>query len=391
MTRGFARTAALLEADSFRGSAVTLLFALLLGAAWAAWFTASEVPLYEVTGNARLETNRAAYVVQSPIDGMLVSAALGVGRDVKAGEELARVESDLQKFQRSESRTRIGTVADQIRALREELALSAKAGEEDRRASLANVEVARQQTKSAEAPARYLEGEIDRVKKLHRQGLIAERDYQRAISDAASQRATADSLRAGIDRIGRDQRQRDSERLVRQQQIRSEITKLEGEIRNTRSGLDRLEFEIDRRVIRSPVAGRIGEAAVLRPGAFLAEGEKLAAIVPDGGVILVAQFPPAAAMGRVKQGKKARIRLQGFPWAQYGSLEGEVQRVAGEVRDGSVRVELSVTPNGRIPMQHGLPGSVEVEVERISPARLALRLAGGYLTAPRSGRGSAAP
>jgi membrane fusion protein (multidrug efflux system) len=52
--------------------------------------------------------------------------------------------------------------------------------------------------------------------------------------------------------------------------------------------------------------------------------------------------------------------------------------VAGEVQDGTVRVELAVGPDAarRIPLQHGLPGSVEVWVERLSPAALLLRQAG---------------
>jgi membrane fusion protein (multidrug efflux system) len=43
-----------------------------------------------------------------------------------------------------------------------------------------------------------------------------------------------------------------------------------------------------------------------------------------------------------------------------------------------VRVELLLDPHSaaRIPRQHGLPGSVEVQVESLSPAALALRAAG---------------
>ncbi len=392
MTQGFTRTGTLLRADGFRGSVVTLLVAAALGAGWVWWFTATEVPLYEVTAAARLETNRAAYVIQSPIDGKLVFSDLTVGRRVKVGDELARVESDLQKLQRAESRSRIGSIDAQIRALENELLLSESAAGDEGRTTLSNIEVAKQQLKSAEAPARYLEGEIDRVKRLQAQGLIAERDYQRAISDAAEKRGTSDSLRATIDRMEREQRQRDSQRLVCHQQIRSEITKLMGEIQATRSSLDRLDFEIDRRIIRAPVAGLVGEAAVLRPGAFLTEGQKLAAVVPEGGTIMVAQYPPASALGRIQPGQTARIRLQGFPWMQYGSLQGTVARVASEVRDGTVLVELELGPVGQssIPIQHGLPGSVEVEVERISPVKLALRLAGNWATAPRQGRGGKA-
>jgi membrane fusion protein (multidrug efflux system) len=79
------------------------------------------------------------------------------------------------------------------------------------------------------------------------------------------------------------------------------------------------------------------------------------------------------------------MRLDGFPWAQYGSIPATVSRVAGEVRDGQVRVELGITPTAafRVPLQHGLPGSVEIEVERLTPAALLLRTAGRLLAAPQ--------
>jgi hypothetical protein len=61
-----------------------------------------------------------------------------------------------------------------------------------------------------------------------------------------------------------------------------------------------------------------------------------------------------------------------------------VRRVASEVRDGRVRIELGVQPDGAspIPLQHGLPGTVEVQVERVTPAALVLRCAGKLLARP---------
>src|SRR5579864_9610177 len=101
---------------------------------------------------------------------------------------------------------------------------------------------------------------------------------------------------------------------------------------------------------------------------------------------VIAQFPPPAAFGRIRPGQPARLRLEGFPWAQYGTVTATVSRVAGEVRDGRVRVELLVNPQSasRIPLQHGMPGSVEVQVENVSPAALALRAAGQMIGEPTS-------
>ena len=76
------------------------------------------------------------------------------------------------------------------------------------------------------------------------------------------------------------------------------------------------------------------------------------------------------------------MRLQGFPWTQFGSISAAVTSVASEVRDGHIRVELAVNPDSgsRIPLQHGLPGSVEMQFERVSAAALILRMVGKNLS-----------
>ena len=52
-----------------------------------------------------------------------------------------------------------------------------------------------------------------------------------------------------------------------------------------------------------------------------------------------------------------------------------------ERADGRVRVELSVEPASvpHVPLQHGLPGTLEIQVERATPAALVLRYAGRLL------------
>ena len=75
------------------------------------------------------------------------------------------------------------------------------------------------------------------------------------------------------------------------------------------------------------------------------------------------------------------MRLDAFPWAQFGTLPLRVTRVASEPRGGTLRVELQPLLEGSFsaPLEHGLTGSVEVIVERLSPAVLALRAAGTRL------------
>jgi membrane fusion protein (multidrug efflux system) len=121
--------------------------------------------------------------------------------------------------------------------------------------------------------------------------------------------------------------------------------------------------------------------AALQIGAVVRQGDTLGTILPPSTLKIVAHFPPSAALGRLHPQQPARLRLTGFPWTQYGSLTATVASVAHETHDGQIRVELSLTPDATstIPLQHGLPGSVEVEVERLAPAMLVLRAVGTRL------------
>lgn len=184
-------------------------------------------------------------------------------------------------------------------------------------------------------------------------------------------------------RVTLEQQTRDSEREVRLRRIQEEITRLEGERTTVVAAIERLQYEVEQRRMRASVTGRMGEVEALRIGSVVREGDRLGVIVPSGAVRVIAEFLPPAALGRIQPGQPARMRLQGFPWAQYGTISATVSNVGTEVRDGRVRVELLVnSASSRIPIQHGLPGSVEVQVEYASPASLTLRAAGRMVATP---------
>lgn len=385
MSTAFSRTLRLLEADRGRRPVAGLLAAAALLAGWTAWSVLARVTLYEITPTARLEVDRAIYPIQSPMLGRVTATNLQVGRTVRAGETLVELDSSPERMQASEERTRIAAIGPQVESLRRQIGAEEQSRAEERSTARIAAEQARANAKQAEAPATYNAAEIDRLQKLHEGGLIPEREYQKGRAEAQQTRFTADREQIAVRRIEQEQRTRESDRDSRIRALETEIAKLEGQVASSRSAIQRLENEIERRVVRAPVAGRLGETAALRIGAVLHEGDRVAAIVPEGRLLVVAQFPPRAAMGRIAPGQAAKVRLDGFPWAQYGAVAATVSRVASEIRDGSVRVELAVddAQPTRIPLQHGLPGSVEVTVERIAPAALILRTAGRLIAAPR--------
>jgi multidrug resistance efflux pump len=386
MSTAFSRTLRLLDADRGRLPLAGLAAGVLLLGGWTAWSVLSRVTLYEITPSARLEVDRAIYPIQSPMVGRVTATYLEVGRLVRAGEPLVELDSSPERMQVSEERTRAAAIAPQVESLRRQIAAEDQSRTEERQTARIATEQARANARQAEAPATYNAAEIDRLQKLHEGGLIPEREYQKGRAEAQQTKHTAEREQIAVRRIEQEQRTRESDRDARIRALETEIAKLDAQAAASRAAIQRLENEIERRVVRAPIAGRLGEASALRIGAVLKEGDRVAAIVPDGRLLVVAQFPAQAALGRIAPGQRAKVRLDGFPWAQYGTVAATVARVASEIRDGSVRVELAVddTQPTRIPLQHGLPGSVEVTVEQVTPAALILRTAGRLISSPRA-------
>ncbi|MDQ2899911.1 MAG: HlyD family efflux transporter periplasmic adaptor subunit [Acidobacteriota bacterium] len=364
--------------------AVLLCAAALLGG-WILWAAEARVTRYEVSETARLEVDSAAYPVQARVAGRVVSARLSLGRQIHAGDVLVELESETERLNLQEERARLAALAPQLNALNAEIGAQGKGRERDSRVLGVALDEAAAKYRESLAMAKLADADAERAVRLHSEGISSEADFQRAKAEAQGKRAAAENLRIAVSKLEPENSVRDNDRDVKLEQLHGNISRINAQAASSLATIKRLEYEIERRRIRAPIAGRLAESAVLRTGSYVVEGEKLGVILPPGGLRVVAEFAPEAAIGRLRPGQRGTLRLRGFPWAQYGTISTIVTHVASEVRDGKVRVELAVEstvgPHGpsSIPVQHGLPGSVEVEVERISPASLILRTAGGIL------------
>ncbi len=333
---------------------------------------------YEVSDTARLEINGAGYPVQADQAGMLVASSLVLGREVKAGDILAELDSQPQRLSLQEQRAHLASLQPQIAALRAQMSSEDQGRSDDRQVLGFSADAARAQFKEAVTQAQLATQEAERAAKLHAEGIMSDADTQRAQSEAQSKREAAENLRLAVSRLEPELQVHERDRDVRQKQTLVEVAKFEADATVSAAVIQRLESELERRKIIAPISGRLGECAALRLGTHIAEGQQLGMILPAGRLQVVAEFTPSAALGKLHPGQTAAVRLQGFPWAQFGVISARVSRVADEIRDGKVRVELAVISGGRsrIPFQHGLPGSVEVQVEQVSPATLVLRSVG---------------
>ena len=393
MSSPFSRSLRAIESERTRGwRPVAVALALL--AAWGGWFLFAWIPLYETSSAARIEAVAAAHPVDARMPGRAIRVNLLVGSRVRAGDVLVELEADAEQLARDEARARVTALDPEIDAVRREIAAEERAITDEQQTAVVARNEQQAILREAQSAAGLAAEEARRIALLRIDGIVPEVEETRARAAVEQRRASADAAAAALARIEQEQKMHESDRLVRIQRLRGTQSRLEGEGGTAAAAVKRLDYDVERRVLRAPIDGRIAEAADLRVGAVVDEGDRLAAIVPEGLLRVVAQFSPAAAIGRVRAGQVARVRLLGFPWAEYGTIRATVAGVSDEVRDGLVRVELDVsTVPAALPISHALPANVEIEVERVRPAWLVLRMLGGFLTrpvraAPPAGAGS---
>ncbi len=376
MAHSFHRIAASIRNDNGLWSTSGILCVLLLLAGWSVWAFTTKVTRYEVADSARLEVNSKASPIEPASSGRIVASTMVLGREVRQGEMLAELDSTAEQSSLAEERARYTSIQPQLALLSAQME-SVLAGEAaDRSVSHYSNVAADGQYRQADVEASLAEQQAVRAHQMRVEGILAPADADRMAAEAQSKRAMAESLKASMARVEPELRVKERDRELRIKEIAATRAKLQSDLSVSAATIKRLEEAIERRKVRAPIAGRLAECAPLPPGAHVAEGQQLGIILPSSQVRIVAQFQPAAALGKIHPGQRAVMRLDGFPWAQYGVVTAEVTGLADEVRDGKVRVELAVTQAPRIRLQHGLPGLLEIATERTTPAGMLLQSAG---------------
>lgn len=380
MTESFHHISQSLRRDRGLGSNLCIAAACVLTIAWFAWLLRAHVTQYEISNSARLEVSASAYPIQSIAAGRLRVSHLSLGRYVQAGEVVAEIDSTVEEANLREQRAALAGLAPEMAALQAQAESERAGGQADQLVLRFSSSAAAAQYKQAEVEAEAAEADARRAEELRREGILAVADAERSAANAREKRAAAEALKSSGSQLAPGLQLREHDRDVRLKQILEQQAKLAAERLTAEAAIERMEQQIERLRIRAPISGRIAECAQLLPGSRVAEGQQLAMLLPSGDMRVVSQFTAASAIGKIRPGQLATVRLQGFPWGEYGTVSARVSKVADEIQDGAVRVELAViSVPPRIHLQHGIPGTVEVAVERTTPAAMLLRSAGADL------------
>lgn len=154
-----------------------------------------------------------------------------------------------------------------------------------------------------------------------------------------------------------------------------EILELENTIRERKINFlqslqtlsSRLESWTQKFVLTAPVSGRVSFPSPWQEQQHVAAGQELMTVEPETSTLQGVVKIPQKNIGKLKEGQTVLIKLEGYPFREYGMVEGKLSRlsaVAGKDSTywGYVALPSKLTTRyGRqLPYRNGLKGQAEI-------------------------------
>jgi membrane fusion protein (multidrug efflux system) len=391
LSNNFSRTLRALQADGLTGWAMRALLAALLLSVWASWFFMGHITLWAVSVSAQAEIKNDIFEVDAPVEGTVIRVPITRGQHVEKDDVLVELQAEEQEGEMDALAAELEALIARRNDLQLQIENERAARSLELNAAGSRIDEALAKVREAEAASEFAAGEEARFRDLFERGLISQGDLDRAVSELEQAEAQEASARAAATRAESDRDVQLAERNTGIEALKGQLEVQDNRIRAKRANIGSLQSALGMRLIRAPTSGVLGGLDLPRPGSVVRAGEKIARIVPPGKIRVVARYQPAEALGRISRGQHARLRLDAFPSTQYGTIPVTVARVANEASEGHIRVELDLDEGQptNIDLEHGMPGRVEVEVDRVSPASLLMRAVGRLLDQPASERSGA--
>ncbi|MEM8717858.1 MAG: response regulator [Cyanobacteria bacterium P01_G01_bin.39] len=110
--------------------------------------------------------------------------------------------------------------------------------------------------------------------------------------------------------------------------LEAQMTTLQAEIAQSNSQIASLQLQLEQRILKAPIAGRVFHLSVLGVGDVLQPGEKMVEIAPDTSpLVLRAQISPKES-GSLKLGMPVKMKFDAYPFQDYGIVTGRLTWIA---------------------------------------------------------------
>jgi HlyD family secretion protein len=304
------------------------------------------------TARGRLEPKGKTIRLDAPVEGKVAAIKVKEGQAVKAGQSLLVLESEqvlselLQAQAKLEGQQQrlplLTTMAKQIQTTIRTQQLYSQS---QIAAQLAEINQIQQQMnlhqfESSAAQALLVKDRdiLQRYQNLRQQGIIsvlqvddAERtaidnkqrwqkarlDLKQAQAELKKQQSTYESvLRQGELSVADNQRQMN--------EIQTQIALLKAEIAQTKRQIESLLFQLQRRVISSPIHGTIFQLPIQSPGVIVQPSQIVATIAPKGTSLILKAQMASPESGFIRLGMPVKVKFDAYPFQDYGVVPGRL-------------------------------------------------------------------
>lgn len=82
-------------------------------------------------------------------------------------------------------------------------------------------------------------------------------------------------------------------------------------------------------MLEAPATGRVTLVSYWSENQHVAVGDKLASIIPDGDTEVIGRMQvPTAGFGKVQVGQTVNVKLNGYPYMEFGVLRGTIRTLS---------------------------------------------------------------
>ncbi|MEM6448098.1 MAG: HlyD family efflux transporter periplasmic adaptor subunit [Cyanobacteria bacterium P01_D01_bin.123] len=323
---------------------------------------------YPVTVRARVAVRPEGEErrVEAAIDGVIGQIEVRDNDAVGPGTIIARLVDEalhVQQRQLSAERDRLQQQVAQTRvelaALDAQVGAERRAGDRAEGAATAQIEqlerefqerqsTSRADLREAAAAVQFAQDEFDRFRQLEETGALSALQISEKAAALETALARLERTRALLNpsRGAIVQAQQERERateagaatLAELEQQRAALVRqeaaLQQQIQTTESQLGQVELDLEKLMVRSPIAGTIQALTVRNPGQVVEAGEMLARVTPSEGELTAKAQVGQAAIAKIEVGQEASIRLDSCAYTDFGVLSGRIRTISPDAERG---------------------------------------------------------
>ena len=176
----------------------------------------------------------------------------------------------------------------------------------------------------------FKEKDLQRNKSLFENGVISAQDYENKQLEFAQAERNYQNFETSISQL------RESISNAHTSSKRTEISHIKEEmtlLKNVIQSFNQLKKAIKdwelRYVLKSSIEGNISFFNVWNNNQNVQQGDIVFTVIPSSNSNFIAQLKtPAQNSGKVKAGQRVNIKLENYPDAEFGTLQGTVKRIS---------------------------------------------------------------